>query len=266
MRINARRTSYSSTSTASSIHSVYLFNKHGTRIYYDAWLYLQKRMVEWVCDNWCKTRPMKVSVEARGGRQHFTYSRLMSWVAVDRVIPTATSRSSPLHLTRWQSTRDQIFQQIMAKGWSRTRRRSFRQDGTDVLDAGILLMPLVDFVEATHPRRLSTLDVIFSQLQRTVSSTATTWRPRPDGLDSGRGDILDLHILANVEALARAGRLRRGTAGLREDVDAYQATISVSTPSRSDSPVRRSATSHKLSPTWCLISAGSLLDRKLGRA
>ena len=61
--------------------SVYLFNKYGTPISYDLWRYLS-RLTNWVCDHW--QEPDEAIWEVRGGRQHFTYSKLMCWVAVDR--------------------------------------------------------------------------------------------------------------------------------------------------------------------------------------
>ena len=61
------------------IDSVYLYNKYSTPIYHEAWMDLI-RMVEWVCENWDQAD--EGIWEMRGGRQQFTYSRLMSWVAV----------------------------------------------------------------------------------------------------------------------------------------------------------------------------------------
>ena len=61
--------------------SVYLYNKYGTPISYDLWKHL-RRLINWVCDNWQRTD--EGVWEVRGGQQHFLYSKLMCWVAVDR--------------------------------------------------------------------------------------------------------------------------------------------------------------------------------------
>ena len=78
------------------IDSVYLYNKYGSPIHYDAWVDLA-RIVEWVCENWDQAD--EGIWEVRGGRQHFTYSRLMSWVALERAIRIATrARRCPADL------------------------------------------------------------------------------------------------------------------------------------------------------------------------
>ena len=80
------------------IDSVYLYNKHATPISHGAWTDLA-RIVEWVCENWDQAD--EGIWETRGGRQHFTYSRLMSWVAVERAIRMARQRGLPADLVRW---------------------------------------------------------------------------------------------------------------------------------------------------------------------
>nr|WP_245665602.1 glycoside hydrolase family 15 protein [Actinoplanes subtropicus] len=64
--------------------------------------------------------------ETRGGRQDFTYGRLMSWVALDRGIRLATESGQPAPLARWIRERDAIYDQIMQLGWS-PARQAFRQ-------------------------------------------------------------------------------------------------------------------------------------------
>ena len=65
---------------------VYLYNKYGSPISYDLWAQLAK-LVDWVCENWQK--PDEGIWETRGGKQDFVYSKLMSWVAVDRALRLA---------------------------------------------------------------------------------------------------------------------------------------------------------------------------------
>jgi GH15 family glucan-1,4-alpha-glucosidase len=75
--------------------SVYLYDKYGSPIGYDAWTNIV-RLMDWVCANW--RRPDEGIWEVRGGRQEFLYSRVMCWVAVDRAIRLATKRSFPAPL------------------------------------------------------------------------------------------------------------------------------------------------------------------------
>ena len=97
------------------LDAVYLFNKYGQPIGYDLWLRMC-RIVDWVCDNW--QQKDEGIWEVRGGAQHFVYSKLMCWVAVDRALRIADARSFPGNRDRWLKVRDEIYRAIMDKGWS----------------------------------------------------------------------------------------------------------------------------------------------------
>ena len=101
------------------LDSVYLYNKYGAPISYDLWTEL-RRLINWVCDNW--QRPDEGVWEVRGGKQHFVYSKLMCWVALDRALRLADKRSFPADRERWLKVRDQIYEEIMAKGWNDDRQ------------------------------------------------------------------------------------------------------------------------------------------------
>ncbi|MGZ4308519.1 MAG: glycoside hydrolase family 15 protein [Gaiellaceae bacterium] len=185
------------------IDSVYLFNKYATPISHDAWSDLS-RIVEWVCENWDQAD--EGIWETRGGRKRFTYSQLMSWVAVERAIRIATQRGLPADLARWSGTRDQIYRQVMERGWNEERRAFVQHYETDVLDASVLLMPLTKFIAPTDPRWLSTLDAITDEL--VSDSLVYRYDPEvsPDGLTGGDGTF-SICTFWYVEALARAGRV-----------------------------------------------------------
>jgi GH15 family glucan-1,4-alpha-glucosidase len=185
------------------IDSVYLYNKYGTPIYHEAWLDLS-RMVNWVGKNW--DQPDEGIWEMRGGRKDFTLSRLMCWVAVERAIRMARQRGLPADLVRWMQHRDDIYEQIMERGWSEHRKAFVQHYGSDVLDASLLLMPLVKFIAPTDPRWLSTLDAIGEEL---VSDTLVQrYDPNavPDGLPGEEGTF-SICSFWYVEALTRAGRV-----------------------------------------------------------
>ena len=87
----------------------------------------------------------------RGGRQNFTYSRLMCWVAIERAIRMARQRGLPADLGALAaSVRDAITQQIMERGWHSERSAFVQHYDTDVLDASVLLMPLAKFIAPTR--------------------------------------------------------------------------------------------------------------------
>jgi GH15 family glucan-1,4-alpha-glucosidase len=184
------------------IDSVYLYNKYGTPIYHDAWDDLA-RVVEWVCEHW--DEPDEGIWETRGGRKRFTHSRLMSWVAIERAIRIARQRGLPADLVHWLSVRDAIYRQIMAHAWHPKRKAFVQHYDTDVLDASVLLMPLVKFIAPTDPRWISTLEAIKEEL--VSDSLVYRYNPvaSPDGLEGEEGTF-SMCTFWYVEALAWAGR------------------------------------------------------------
>ncbi|MEX2464569.1 MAG: glycoside hydrolase family 15 protein [Gaiellaceae bacterium] len=185
------------------IDSVYLYNKYGTPISHDAWSQLC-RVVDWVCENW--DQPDEGIWETRGGRKDFTYSRLMCWVAIERAVRVGRQRGLPADLVRWMAHRDDVYRQIMDRGWSDRRQAFVQHYDTEVLDASLLMMPLVKFVAPTDPRWLSTLDAISEEL--VSDSLVYRYNPEvaPDGLEGDEGTF-SICTFWYVEALARAGRL-----------------------------------------------------------
>ncbi len=190
--------------------SVYLYNKYGTPISYDLWKHL-RRLINWVCDNW--QRPDEGIWEVRGGQQHFLYSKLMCWVAVDRGLRLAEKRSFPADRDRWLHVRDTIYEEIMEKGWSESRQAFVQRYGSETLDAANLMMPLVFFVSPTDPRMLKTLDatlqspekggLVANGLVYRYNITETT-----DGL-TGEEGTFNICTFWLVEALTRAGKVDR---------------------------------------------------------
>jgi GH15 family glucan-1,4-alpha-glucosidase len=185
------------------VDSVYLYNKYGEPISYDSWQDVV-RIVDWIVDNWDVTD--EGIWETRGGRQRFTYSRLMTWVAVERAIRMARQRGLPADTVAWEALRDRIFRQIMENGWHPERRAFVQHYDTDVLDASVLLMPLVKFVSPTDPRWLSTLDAITRELVSDSLVYRYNAAAAPDGLEGDEGTF-SICTFWYVEALTRAGLL-----------------------------------------------------------
>ncbi|MEU4046513.1 glycoside hydrolase family 15 protein [Streptomyces antibioticus] len=163
-------------------------------------------VLDWLTDHW--DQPDEGIWETRGGRQDFTYSRLMTWVAFDRGVRAATEFSRPADLARWTEARDAVFRQIVERGWDDERRAFVQHYGTDVLDASLLLMPKVGFVSPYDPDWLSTLDAMDEEL--VSDSLVYRYDPKasPDGLRGSEGTF-NLCSFFYVEALARSGRLRQ---------------------------------------------------------
>lgn len=192
------------------LDSVYLFNKYGSPISYDLWTHL-RRMTNWLCDNWQKCDDG--IWEVRGGQRHFVYSKVMSWVAVDRAVRLADKRGFPADRTAWLKTRDTIYEEVMAKGWSKTREAFVQSYGSDALDASNLMMPLVFFISPTDPKMLKTLAAINRSPDEggLVADNLVyryDTRQQVDGIagDEGTFNICTFWL---VEALTRAGQVNR---------------------------------------------------------
>jgi GH15 family glucan-1,4-alpha-glucosidase len=183
--------------------SLYLCNKYGLPVYHDGWMELTRNL-EWLMDHW--DQPDEGVWESRSGRRDYTYSRLMSWVAMERAIRIAHQRGLPADISRWSAVRDRIYDQIMERGWNPTRQAFVQHYDTDVLDASLLLMPLCKFIAPTDPRWISTLDAISAELVSDSLVYRYNVAVSPDGV-AGEEATFSLCSFWWVEALARAGRL-----------------------------------------------------------
>ncbi|WP_412736643.1 glycoside hydrolase family 15 protein [Krasilnikovia sp. MM14-A1259] len=186
-----------------ALDSLYFADRHGLAPGHQGWLRICE-LLDWVAGNW--DQPEEGIWETRGGRQDFTYGRLMCWVALDRGIRLAGEHGRPGPVGRWQTERDALYHQIMDRGWS-PARRAFRQHyDTDVLDSALLRMPTVGFVTPADPMWLSTLDAMETEL--VTDSLVYRYDPAasPDGLRGAEGTF-SLCTFSYVTALAGAGRL-----------------------------------------------------------
>ena len=186
-----------------AMDSIMLSDQCGLRIGYDGWGQL-RRLLNWLSEHWSQVDDGVW--ETRGGRQPFTYGRLMSWVAFDRGIRLATERGRPADLEAWRSARDSVYEDVMQRGWNTERAAFVQHANTNVLDASLLYMPLVGFIAPTDPRWLSTLRAMDGEL--VSDSLVYRYDPSasPDGLRGSEGTF-SMCTFWYVDALARAGRL-----------------------------------------------------------
>jgi GH15 family glucan-1,4-alpha-glucosidase len=187
------------------LDSVYLCNKYGEPIAYDFWKDLEKQ-IDWLSENW--DQPDEGIWEVRGGKQKFLYSRLMCWVALDRAIKIADTRSFPLN-KNWKIERDKIYNSIYSEFWNEDHKAFMQYPGASTVDASSLLMPLVRFISPKDPRWLSTLDRIEKEL--VSDSLVYRYKPdlaAPDGFISHEGTF-SMCTFWYVECLSRAGQLEK---------------------------------------------------------
>ncbi|MGC1782012.1 MAG: glycoside hydrolase family 15 protein [Acidobacteriaceae bacterium] len=186
--------------------AIYLYDKHVSPISYDLWRRIHGVLL-WVADNW--SQPDDGVWEIRSERQHFVYSRLQCWVALDRGVRLAIARSLPLDRARLATERDRIFASIMKDGWDEKQQSFIQSYESKALDASNLMLPIVMFIAPKDPRMLSTLD----RTMEVLVSDSLVYRYSLDG-DLATKDGLTGHegtfsmcTFWLVDALARAERL-----------------------------------------------------------
>jgi GH15 family glucan-1,4-alpha-glucosidase len=144
--------------------------------------------------------------EVRGGPQHFLYSKLMCWVALDRAILLADRLGAEGRVEGWEKTRAQIEDAILQRGWSEPARAFTQALGSEELDASVLMMPIVGFIDANDPRMRATIDAIEERL---TDEHGLVFRYLAhDGLEGEEGTFL-LCTFWLAQALALAGEVTR---------------------------------------------------------
>ena len=165
---------------------------------------LAECLVEGALRNW--ERPDHGIWEFRTEPRHFTYSKLMAWVAVDRGLRLARALRKPVDFDRWRGTRALIRQDILDRGWD-TRRGSFVQYyGGRSLDASLLFIPMVGFLGAEDTRMHGTIAAVRADLE--VDGMLYRYHPEDadDGLP-GREGTFTMCSLWLAGALLAAGHL-----------------------------------------------------------
>jgi len=248
--------------------ALYLSNKYVSPTSYDLWVKVRSRL-DWICETW--QLPDAGIWEMRNRQEHFVFSKVMNWVALDRGIRLADKRALPGDRTKWLRERDRIYEEVMNKGWNE-KRKSFTQFyGSDDLDASLLIMPLVFFMAPTDPRMLSTIDAILkspSQGGLVTDSLVRRYPPQPriDGLPGEEGtfnmcsfwlvEALTRASLADPEKLAHARLLFERVLGYANHLGLYAEQTGPQGEALGNFP---QAFTH-----LALISAAFNLDRMLG--
>jgi GH15 family glucan-1,4-alpha-glucosidase len=119
---------------------------------------LQLELMKFVESSW--TEPDDGIWEVRGPQRHFTHSKVMAWVAVDRAVRMVEEIGFEGPVDRWRALRDEIHKEVCAKGYNSKIGAFTQYYGSDSLDASLLMVPLVGFLPATDERVLSTIDAI----------------------------------------------------------------------------------------------------------
>ena len=182
------------------LDGLYLTRESGLASDADTWR-LQQSLVRFLEEAW--DRPDESLWEIRGPAQHFTHSKVMAWVGVDRAVRTVEQTSLEGPVDRWRRLRAEIHADVCHSGYDEERGTFTQYYGSKALDAALLLLPQVGFLPASDPRVVGTIRAVQRELmvdgfvQRYDTTDGT------DGLPPGEGAFLactfwladDLHLL-----------------------------------------------------------------------
>jgi GH15 family glucan-1,4-alpha-glucosidase len=161
--------------------------------------------------------------EVRGPRRHFVHSKMMAWVALDRLIRSAEKGRFEMDLPRWKKLRETIHAQVCSQGFDAELNSFVQYYGGKHLDASVLMMPLVGFLPPDDPRVLGTVRAIETHLMKNGFVGRYTQDPAVDGLPHGEGTFLpcsfwlvDNYVLQNRRA--EAERMFERLVGICNDV------------------------------------------------
>ncbi len=184
------------------LECLHVARKSGLRPAPHGWA-LQRGIVEHLITIWDK--PDEGIWEVRGGSRHFTYSKVMAWVALDRMIKDAQTHHMSGDIAQWRALRAQIRDDIMTRGFDAERNTFVQSYDASELDASLLLLPMVGFIPASDPRMRGTVAAVERELlvdgfvQRYQTGSGV------DGLPPGEGAFLACTFWL-ADAYAQQGR------------------------------------------------------------
>ncbi len=172
----------------------------------DSWR-VQHAIMEFLESAW--DRPDEGIWEVRGPRRHFTHSKVMAWVAVDRAVKAIERCHVDGPLERWRALRTTIHEQVCREGYDSNRGTFVQYYGGTSLDGSLLMIPLVGFLPAFDPRVQGTLHAIEREL--TVDGLVMRYQPTGtlDGLPGEEGMFLPCSFWL-VDNLLLSGRVEEG--------------------------------------------------------
>jgi GH15 family glucan-1,4-alpha-glucosidase len=167
-----------------------------------AWA-LQRALLKFLESAW--RQPDEGIWEVRGPRRHFTHSKVMAWVAIDRAVKAVERFGLEGPVERWRQLRTAIHDEVCREGYNPERGAFVQYYGSNRLDASLLLLPLVGFLPPTDPRVRSTVEAIERELS--VDGFILRYKPshEVDGLPEGEGVFLPCSFWL-VDNLVRLGR------------------------------------------------------------
>jgi len=172
---------------------------------------LQRNLLDYLETGW--NQPDEGIWEVRGPRRHFTHSKVMAWVAVDRAVKDIEAYGLPGDVERWKRLRETIHEEVCKKGYDPDRRSFVQYYGGRELDASLLMIPLVGFLPPGDERVRATIEAIERELCHDgfVLRYQTSASRHVDGLPPGEGVFLacTFWLADNYWLLGRHDKARR---------------------------------------------------------
>jgi GH15 family glucan-1,4-alpha-glucosidase len=186
----------------------------------NAWR-VQRELIEHLETIWAE--PDEGIWEVRGPRRHFTHSKMMAWVALDRAVKGVEQLGLDGPAAQWRGLRDAIHAQVCRDGYDPGRNTFVQYYGARELDASLLMMPLVGFLPPDDPRVRGTVEAIERELLRDGFVMRYPTTPEVDGLPPGEGVFLacTFWLADNYALLGRRAEARQcfeRLLGLQNDV------------------------------------------------
>jgi GH15 family glucan-1,4-alpha-glucosidase len=188
------------------LDAMYVARRAGLAASDAAWALLRKLM-EFLESQWHV--PDEGIWEVRGPRRHFTHSKVMAWVAADRAVRICEEFAQPGPTERWRALRERIHAQVCERGYDSERGAFVQSYGSKLLDAALLMIPLVGFLPAEDERVRNTVETIRRELvedgfvRRYEESDESA---EVDGLPPGEGAFLPCTFWL-ADNLALVGRV-----------------------------------------------------------
>jgi GH15 family glucan-1,4-alpha-glucosidase len=176
--------------------------RKGLGVSEDVWQF-QTALMKFLESAW--NQPDEGIWEVRGPRRHFTHSKVMAWVAFDRAVKDGERFGLDGDVDRWRTIRDEIHQQVCEQGFNKQLGSFTQYYGSDLLDASLLMIPLVGFLPASDPRVQGTLAAIEKKLMQDGFVNRYATQSGVDSLPPGEGSFLPCSFWY-VDNLTLAGR------------------------------------------------------------
>ena len=187
--------------------AAWLLEESGNALHSETWRAVAG-FADFVAATW--SQPDAGIWEVRGEPAHYIHSKLMAWLALDRI-----SRMPPRHRVRvprvrnWEKNRDQVAAWIRSHGVDRTRNTLVWKAGSDGLDAALLILPVLGFEADNSPLIEGTIEAVRNELE-VEEGLLYRYRRQADGLEGDEGTFLPCSFWL-VQALARSGRVTEAT-------------------------------------------------------